>query len=755
MLIAISFICFIFISYGVYTDNLLSTCGSFLVYVFTIILYGLSQNGVQFCKDGKIFSEKVTVSNSLYRKDNSLAEFTTSIIEDRNPGLNASISNLMEISNDIKFTIRKVLELFRDIFNADACYLYLINTEMDPYEKMEILNERIDEMKEAYNKEKGKAKDDKEPFNDETNLIRPNQLSCNLEDIKILKFIDVSQKEKIDGSDYWNYSYRNSPRKYVIFTKYDNGKEISKKNTIFNEGITAYIARTKETVIFKSRKEINAFESSAYLNTRFDIKPISNMLIGFPLIDENGNSTGVLTVEDYNTEEKYDEVKKSKEIQEAERYLSFLIRLIKSSRTHFINNSYEQLFGCMNLLENLKRLEKKIEPSEKVNYKIYRDTMHLFFVLKEREYIGYEEILDRVTGYTNDIDGYLELAEEGNFFNESLDQIRKHKKLLLDGLTDFRDFFMHKFHVFVSGYIIINELGIDNFRSKVQKHMRCTLGQKGQNLVISEDDVLKIWFLTAFYHDYACILKKMDKELEVFYNDVFGNSFGIKSNLDQLLRKERDFTIYLSYLIKFFSSPKGTNSDVLLRNYLDAIIKSHDPGILSALLLIHNYNSKVGHEIRDVCLYAAFSISIHTKKIYENLTEGNMTGISFESFPIAFLLSFCDTAQSFERIGKRQDYHVRFSDIKFSDNRIIYELECLVENGKKIPSPDTIEVWANKAHNAFKSSEYFFDIEYYEVKEKEEKSAPYRRPIYTLSYGYYKDTPKEETKRQDDQINYT
>lgn len=756
-LIVISSVCVIIFSYGIYTNNLLYTSGSYLLFISIIILYGLSHNGIQISYNrGKItFREKGVV-------DNSVSGNIARISEVKNLELNVPMTSVMEAPSNIKYTIKKFLELIRGIFDADACYLYLLATEMDSDEKKEILDERIKEMRDAYEYEREKAKNlsnEKDPFKDEEGLILPRDLGEPKEkDVEILKFIDVSQKKKEDGTYYWDYEYRNRPREYVIFKKGKNEDDISENNVIFNEGLTAYTFRTHRLLI-NSKKKVPKHRASASLNSKHRIKPSSAMSIGFPLL-YRGKAIGVITIEFYDQTRSYDINLEDKNIREVSSYLPLLVRLIYELEPQFSEGSYQALFGRINLLEALKRLEKKIEPSGSNNKKIYRDTKHLFFVFKDREYIGYEEILDRVIEYANDINEYLEneyleRAEGYNSFKKFLNQVRKHEELLFYGLNDFRDLFMHQFHVFVSGYIIINELGIDLFQSEIQKHMRYALGPKKQNLVISEDDVLRIWFLTAFYHDYAYIFEKIDKELPVFYNDVLGDSFKVKSNWEQLLRKESDFTIYLSYLIKFFSSPKGTNSDVLLKNYLDAIIESHDHGVLSALLLIHNYNSKVTQKIYNECLYAAFSISIHTKKVYENLMEGDMRRISFESFPIAFLLSFCDTAQSFDRIAKRQDYHVRFSDIKFSDNRIIYELEYLDEKGKKIPSPETIEGWAKQAHNIFKSSKFFFEIKYCEVKDQNKHYDNSKKHIYTLSYGYYKDTPNSEIKSQDDQINYT
>jgi hypothetical protein len=209
------------------------------------------------------------------------------------------------------------------------------------------------------------------------------------------------------------------------------------------------------------------------------------------------------------------------------------------------------------------------------------------------------------------------------------------------------------------------------------------------------------------------IYKKIDDELQSFFKSAF-------------------FPTHLTRLQDFLNKQGHTNPDALMGNYLDSIIGSHDHGILSTLLFLNYFSeyrsinpeyrsiSPECGSIKDDCLYTAFALSIHNQ--YEKVMEKGLKRASFELFPMTFLLSYCDTAQSFGRIGKRQNYRSRFSDIKYLDNnRIIYELEYLDEAGE-IPEPKDIEDWAKQAHNTFKSSKFFFEIKYYKVKEENEKN---------------------------------
>jgi len=620
-------------------------------------------------------------------------------------GRGGIVDNDIDEAKTAKATVKQFIGLIRAIFDAEVCYLYLINYEMDRDEKEEYFNARLEGIKEAYS-EKG--------------VDIPKELeNCTVDDVKILKFIDIAEKGE---EKKWRHDYRNRPGKYVIFKNYDKDKKI------FKEGLTAYIARANKSVIFNSGEEINKHKSTAHLNTKFDIHDFCSMLIGFPLVDENDRVIGVLKVENYGKDKKYNYSKKSLEVLEASRCLPLLVRLIKSSKIYFSKNSYEQLFKGIKLLEVLKSVEP---PLDEINKKIYDATLHLFFVLKRKEYIGHEEILDRITKYVKEVSKYLELTEEEiKSFDEFLEEFKKHEELLLYGLKDYRDHFMHQFHVFVSGYIIINKLGVEEFRLRIQDNMHQALKQ---NIKIFETDVLRIWFLTAFYHDYAYILEKMDAELSEFFENMLGYPFSVKFNWEQLLKEESNFPGYLIQLLKYFVTPKGTNKETLLRNYLDAIIETHDHGVLSALLVREYYSKSTERRINE-CLYASLAISLHTRNVYKNLMEGNVRRLSFESFPIAFLLAFCDTAQSFGRLEKKGGkellrYPVKFSDIAVEDKNVIYELLYTSDRPLEVPAdPEIFTSWADEVNNVFRSDKYCFDIKYYKRK------GDAKEPIYTLSF---------------------
>jgi hypothetical protein len=433
----------------------------------------------------------------------------------------------------------------------------------------------------------------------------------------------------------------------------------------------------------------------------------------------------------------------------------------------FINSEIDKLLKYLKktrpiILENIKNINDEVKINknicdvnsstkiernkcpEQINKEIYDITLDLFYELKRKEYIGYDEILNSISEYMSNISKLLNLnADMTRSFKEFLEGVRKHEELLLFGLNDYRDHFVHQFHVFISGYIIINEFGIDSLMKIIKKNKEYILGKKEFSHEISKSDVLRMWFVAASYHDYAYIFEKIEEELNSFFKDVLGYSFTVKFNWEQLLTRNTKFPDYLNQFINLFDSEKGTKQDIvnrqniLRRNYLDSIIINHDHGVLSALLLA-DYTKDLNEKRFYEYMCAALAISLHNKSVFKDLTEQNQ--VLFESFPIAFLLAYCDTAQTFGRLeGKEHvessQFPIKFSGIKVEKNKnyleskvkIVYKLEYLCEQLNQIPTAGQINIWAKNVNNVFGSEKHHFEIQYCRKGGKE--------VIHTLLFG--------------------
>jgi hypothetical protein len=722
-----------------------------------------------------------------------------------------NVESVREIT-EIKLAIHKFLDLFREILGTDTCYLYLINEAMDDYEKAEILEKRMKFIRSMYSKNFEKKNEQAFEQTQKSELVLPPFLrryesflnrreSVNnanlaidnksnteeskfldkeiLKSVDILKFIDISKEDTAEG---WNITFDNRPAKYVLF------KELREHEVILGEGLTAYLVRNRRPKqIYNYHKEIEDHLSVAFSNRHSNVtaKPCQ-MLLGFPLLDKNNNAFGVVKAEKYLECKLIPEERKFLDNSECEckqnyyhykynendprfkavqSYIPLLVKLIQSSKRSFQKNSYSYLFHSGCLLENLKKmklsaLDDKNEQSDSTKKtsgrssthptikEIHTSTMHLFLVLKRNEYVGYEDILERVIHYVKGIGTKLGLDKEiTQYFEENLTRFRNHEELLLSGLDRYRDHFMHQFHVFVTGYIIINELGIDNFKQSISKSMDWIVRYNKSKYVedfeknnecykikecyeIFDVDVLRIWFLTAFYHDFAYILQKLDKELENLFEALLGYRFKVRFDWEMLLTGEDSFSHHICDLLRFFSSKYSTNTCLLLQNYLNSIINVHDHGVLSALLLLHT-SKGVPYRNLNECLCAALAISLHNPEVHKGLRERSLTKdestwISFESFPIAFLLAFCDTAQSFGRLEikdrhKASEYPTEFLKIDIVPNeKVSYKL--LYNEIDKIPDSKKILDWANNTNTVFKSLKFSFVIEHYKTKEISSKT---------------------------------
>lgn len=218
----------------------------------------------------------------------------------------------------IKSATHEFLELFRDILGTDTCYLYLINESMDDSEKKSCLMERIKIIRAKYIADKEKKNeqgfeqrkkdelilppylrryelyfkrhelDDRDSANEDKSIVDDNSCfdDAILKSIDVLKFIDIAKRKDIEG---WNITYENRPAKYVLF------KELRKNEVILGEGLTAYLVRDKHPIqIYNCHKEIEEHSSVAFSNRNKSIaaKPCQ-MLLGFPLVDENNNTIGI------------------------------------------------------------------------------------------------------------------------------------------------------------------------------------------------------------------------------------------------------------------------------------------------------------------------------------------------------------------------------------------------------------------------------------------------------------------------------
>lgn len=638
------------------------------------------------------------------------------------------------VKNDNRFELREPLRSFissmKNILNADACALYLMSDkEMDQSEKQKVFEKRFP---------KG----------------TPN--GVNKEDInkyEILKFIGVDDSyvdKNMNPKKHWNFDYKKRPSKYIIFT------EDAHEDEIQGEGKTGKTARLKKVIYINDYiSEYKSRSPQEDNDTNNGIHPVCKRILSIPI--KNGfRVIGVLRFDIYEVENS--EIKefnnillpesiKPGDLEEGSTFYLLINELcqqvIQISNMNSYEQSYRKLFNGEKIIESIKFVEpyivdSKIEygdppsPEYNKNYKIYQLVEHLFFVFQRRTYIGYDEIMKRVMYFIKDIFDILEISDYYEVIKSKLDDFRDHEQLMLYDTEKYRDHFMHQFHVFILGYVIINYIGIKVIKESINKRLKNTADFK--NIVIGADSVLRIWVFISFFHDITYIFEEYKDKIQTFIFDQLNSNIPVNINWGNMISEEREGLTYmdcLENLLMFFESTNNvnkTNKENLFRNYIQSLHNNQDHGVLSALLLIQIFIPFINNKINngdDINLsnkktaeiyLAALAISFHNKCVFSSLKENNDSDkLSFESFPLEFLLIYCDTAQEW---GRKKEI-----DKKSYSAPILRSVLLAKEEKKKItcnleyltcqhPDDGKLKSYLNYKLSKFCSKESIFQITY-------------------------------------------
>lgn len=160
-----------------------------------------------------------------------------------------------------------------------------------------------------------------------------------------------------------------------------------------------------------------------------------------------------------------------------------------------------------------------------------------------------------------------------------------------------------------------------------------------------KDLVLKKWFVASIYHDVGYPSEK----LEILVKDFFRTEVGceIKSQFDWSLVLIANNNIkHIRELSELFGRGDSSKTEKFEKWLYKRLVDNHDHGVLTALMLL-NKNWTNG----DIPLAkeAALAIAIHNWRRAGNNVEIDIGPLQMEEFPLAFFLSYCDTAQEWGR----------------------------------------------------------------------------------------------------------
>lgn len=214
-------------------------------------------------------------------------------------------------------------------------------------------------------------------------------------------------------------------------------------------------------------------------------------------------------------------------------------------------------------------------------------------------------------------------------------------------------------------------------------------------------------------HDAAYVFERFDEGIANFTKKEWRYSLKILRDRLPLINMEDirlPFGRYLGKMLEFFVCEKGTNRSEMLAHYLHAI-GTNDHGVLGALWLLSNFE-KGATRPRELENYlSALAISFHNHIIFKHLRENNVNRINFKSFPIPFLLAFCDTAQIWGRRTRetKEGVKTQLVNIELSGQQITLTLFYATDVVSNIP--DSIDIQGKDG--IFKSSEYEFKLRFF------------------------------------------
>jgi len=228
--------------------------------------------------------------------------------------------------------------------------------------------------------------------------------------------------------------------------------------------------------------------------------------------------------------------------------------------------------------------------------------------------------------------------------SEFLGYIKEYRQMegALQSITDYRDHFIHPFHVFCLGYIILNKWN-KNKKNEIYN-----------NLDENENDILKKWFVTSIYHDVGYPSEKFEILVKHFFKTSIGRE--VKSQFDwSSILLANDNIEHIKKLTELFNNKTKNQYGQNFEKWLfKRVVEDHDHGVLTALMLlneniIHGFNWNE-NEKQKIVYEAALAIAIHNWKRPKNPDIIlDLDQLNVRDFPLAFFLTFCDTAQEWGR----------------------------------------------------------------------------------------------------------
>lgn len=341
-------------------------------------------------------------------------------------------------------------------------------------------------------------------------------------------------------------------------------------------------------------------------------------------------------------------------------------------------------------------------------------------------------IADITAKTIEEISTYFNLPEN---FSKKYSKDYKDQEGALQSVDDYRDHFIHPFHVFCLGYYIIcnNDQLMDLIKTKIS------------NIPIqspTEQDlefIIKTWFVTSIYHDIGYPAEKFETLVATFFENYVGRRVNSQFDWSSVILAN-DNIKHINKLSDLYAEKIGENileTQHKFQKWIQhRLLEEHDHGVLSAMILF-NKDLDWGENDNNMLYEAALAITLHSWRLSNEKTKDDdsktfdLKSLQLEDFPLAFFLSFCDIAQEWGRrvllkkgayIPENKLYQVDMgSNIEIPDRgtfekikiKIKYSAKStkIVHNGRSLR--DVFDDVGNKFHLTWcnKETPIIFEIE--------------------------------------------
>lgn len=218
------------------------------------------------------------------------------------------------------------------------------------------------------------------------------------------------------------------------------------------------------------------------------------------------------------------------------------------------------------------------------------------------------------------------------------------KEEFLSNNTMYRDHFFHTFHVYLLGFEILKQLYSHSDDSN------------NHPLFGNVEKCLKKWTLVSMSHDLLYTVEQGGSSLERQHEKGHNLKVEIKTYYDELMRGTAFISSKSKILDKIEQEVESQRTN--FESWIISRGGKGDHGILSAHTLLQDYERVSNTEITpEEIVECATSIALHNyPKWFSH--DSSASALNIEDFPLAYLLSYCDTIQEWGRPSKNspEDY---------------------------------------------------------------------------------------------------